>query len=190
MVRSGCGRSCGIRPSTGRQTSTAATPLRTPPPAACTAPKRNSPGSGRRNRRSRRQRAALLLPMAQCRSLLLSREKIPLLPGRRRRPLRSMDGSRHVRTPHKKPPRSRQKISISAHKQRHRSQWQQIRSGRDREYSWRNAGAKPPNGRQNKKEPYRAARSRRHKPCVQMGAAEPYPTGNVQHRLLASKSGR
>ena len=85
MARSGCGRSCGIRPSTGRQTSTAATLLRIPPPAACVGQKRNSPGSGRRNRRSSRRRAALLLPMPQSKSLLLSREKIPLLPDRSRR---------------------------------------------------------------------------------------------------------
>ena len=78
---------------------------------------------------------------------------------------------------------------ISAHRQRHRSQWQRNRSGRDSRYSWRNAGAKPPDGRQNKKEPYRAARSRRRKPCVQMGAAAPCPTGNVQRRLLTSKNG-
>lgn len=84
MARSGCGRNCGIRLSTGRQTSTAATLLRIPPPAACVGQKRNSPGSGRRDRRSSRRRAALLLPMAQSKSLLLSREKIPLLPGRSR----------------------------------------------------------------------------------------------------------
>ena len=107
-----------------------------------------------------------------------------------RRALRSVDGSRRARTPRKRPPRSRQKILISAHRQRHRSQWQQIRSGRDSRYSWRNAGAKPLDGRQSKSEPYRAAESRRHKPCIQMGAAAPCPTGNVQRRLLASKSGR
>ena len=39
-----------------------------------------------------------------------------------------------------RPPRSRQKILISAHRQRHRSQWQRNRNGRGREYSWRNAG--------------------------------------------------
>ena len=190
MARSGCGRNCGIRLSTGRQTSTAATLLRIPPPAACVGQKRNSPGSGRRDRRSSRRRAALLLPMAQSKSLLLSREKIPLLPGRSRGALRSVDGSRRARTPRKRPPRSRQKIPISAHRQRHRSQWQRNRSGRGREYSWRNAGAKSLDGRQNKKEPYRAARSRRHKPCLQTGTAAPCRTGNVQPRLLASRSGR
>ena len=190
MVRSGCGRSCGIRLSTGRQTSTAAIPLRIPPPAACVGQKRNSPGSGRRNRRSSRRRAVLLLPMPQSKSLLLSREKIPLLPFHSRRPLRSVDGIRRVRTPRKKLPRSRPKTPISAHRQRHRSQWQRNRSGRGREYLWRNAGAKPLNGRQSKNEPYRAARSRQRKPCVQMGTAAPCPTGNVQHRLLALKSGR
>ena len=130
MARSGCGRSCGIRLSTGRQMSTAATPLRILPSAACVGQKRNSPGSGRRNSRSSRRRAALLLPMPQSKSLLLSREKIPLLPGRSRRALRSVDGSRRARTPRKRPPRSRQKILISAHRQRHRSQWQRNRSGR------------------------------------------------------------
>lgn len=70
------------------------------------------------------------LPMPQGKSLLLSRKKIPLLPGRSRRPLRSVDGSRRARTPRKRPPRSRQKILISAHRQRHRSQWQRNRSGR------------------------------------------------------------
>ena len=176
MARSGCGRSCGIRLSTGRQMNMAVTPLRIPPPAACVGQKRNSPGSGRRNRRSSRRRAALLLPMPQCRSILLSMEKIPLLPGRSRRALRSVDGSRRARTPRKRPPRSRQKIPISAHRQRHRSQWQRNRNGRGREYSWRNAGAKLPDGRQSKSEPYRATRSRRRKPCVQMGAAAPCRT--------------
>lgn len=33
-------------------------------------------------------------------------------------------------------------------------------------------------------------RSRRRKPCIQTGTAAPCPTGNVQHRLLALKSGR
>ena len=116
-------------------------------------------------------------------------QKTQSLTERSRRPLRSVDGSRRVRTPRKKPPRSRPKTPISAHRQRHRSQWQRNRSGRDSRYSWRNAGAKPPDGRQNKKEPYRAARSRRRKPCVQMGAAAPCPTGNVQRRLLTSKNG-
>ena len=190
MARSGCGRSCGIRLSTGRQMNMAVTPLRIPPPAACVGQKRNSPGCGCCNRRSSRRRAALLQPMPQSKRLLPSREKIPLLPFRSRRPLRSVDGSRRVRTPRKKLPRSRQKILISAHRQRHRSQWQRNRSGRGSRYSWRNAGVKPLDGRQSKNEPYRASRSRRHKPCVQMGAAAPYPTGNVQHRLLASKSGR
>ena len=147
MVRSGCGRSCGIRSSTGRQTSTAATPLRIPPSAACVGQKKSSPGSGRRNRRNSRRRAALLLPMPQSKSLLLSREKIPLLPFRSRRPLRSMDGSRHVRTPRKRPPRSRQKISISAHRQRHRSQWQRNRSGRGSRRSFKSRVAKRPASR-------------------------------------------
>ena len=189
MARSGCGRSCGIRLSTGRQTSTAATPLRIPPPAACVGQKRNSSGSGRRNRRSSRRRAVLLLPMAQSKRNPPSSQKTQSLTERSRRPLRSVDGSRRVRTPRKKPPRSRPKTPISAHRQRHRSQWQRNRSGRDSRYSWRNAGAKPPDGKQNKKEPYRAARSRRRKPCVQMGAAAPCPTGNVQRRLLTSKNG-
>ena len=190
MARSGCGRSCGIRPSTGRQRSRAAIPLRIPPPAACVGQKRTPPGSRRRNRRSSRRRAALLLPMPQSKSLLLSREKIPLLPGRSCRALRSVDGSRRARTPRKRLPRSRQKILISAHRQRHRSQWQRNRSGRGREYLWRNAGAKPPDGRRSKNEPYRGTRSRRRKPCIQTGTAAPCPTGNVQHRLLALKSGR
>lgn len=176
-------------PSTGRQTSTAATPLRIPPPAACVGQKRNSPGSGRRNRRSSRRRAALLLPMPQSKSLLLSREKIPLLPGRSRRALRSVDGSRRARTQRKRPPRSRQKIPISAHRQRHRSQWQRNRSGRGREYSWRNAGAKLPDGRQSKSEPYRAAESRRHKPYIQTGAAAPCQTECVRSRYRTSKNG-
>ena len=167
----------------------AATPLRTPPPADCVGQRRNSPGSGRRNRRSSRRRAALLLPMPQSKSLLLSREKIPLLPGRSRRALRSVDGSRRARTPRKRPPRSRQKIPISAHRQRHRSQWQRNRNGRGREYSWRNAGAKLPDGRQSKSEPYRAAESRRHKPYIQTGAAAPCRTECVRSRYRTSKNG-
>lgn len=158
-------------------------------PAACVGQKRNSPGSGRRNRRSSRRRAALLLPMPQSKSLLLSREKIPLLPGRSRRALRSVDGSRRARTPRKRPPRSRQKILISAHRQRHRSQWQRNRSGRGREYSWRNAGAKLPDGRQSKSEPYRAAESRRHKPYIQTGTVAPCRTECVRSRYRTSKNG-
>lgn len=157
--------------------------------AACVGQKRNSPGSGRRNRRSSRRRAALLLPMPQGKSLLLSRKKIPLLPGRSRRPLRSVDGSRRARTPRKRPPRSRQKILISAHRQRHRSQWQRNRSGRGREYSWRNAGAKLPDGRQSKSEPYRATRSRRHKPYIQTGTVAPCRTECVRSRYRTSKNG-
>ena len=163
--------------------------MRMPPPAACVGQKRNSPGSGRRNRRSSRRRAALLLPMPQGKSLLLSRKKIPLLPGRSRRPLRSVDGSRRARTPRKRPPRSRQKILISAHRQRHRSQWQRNRSGRGREYSWRNAGAKLPDGRQSKSEPYRAAESRRHKPYIQTGTVAPCRTECVRSRYRTSKNG-
>ena len=115
--------------------------------------------------------------------------KIPLLPGRSRRALRSVDGSRRARTPRKRPPRSRQKILISAHRQRHRSQWQRNRSGRGREYSWRNAGAKLPDGRQSKSEPYRAAESRRHKPYIQTGAAAPCQTECVRSRYRTSKNG-
>ena len=127
--------------------------------------------------------------MPQSKSLLLSREKIPLLLGRSRRALRSVDGSRRARTPRKRPPRSRQKIPISAHRQRHRSQWQRNRSGRGREYSWRNAGAKLPDGRQSKSEPYRATRSRRRKPCVQMGVAAPCRAECVRSRYRTSKNG-
>lgn len=117
------------------------------------------------------------------------KEKIPLLPGRSRRPLRSVDGSRRARTPRKRPPRSRQKILISAHRQRHRSQWQRNRSGRGREYSWRNAGAKLPDGRQSKSEPYRAAESRRHKPYIQTGTVAPCRTECVRSRYRTSKNG-
>ena len=106
-----------------------------------------------------------------------------------RRALRSVDGSRRARTPRKRPPRSRQKILISAHRQRHRSQWQRNRSGRGREDSWRNAGAKLPDGRQSKSEPYRATRSRRRKQCVQMGAAAPCRAECVRSRYLTSKNG-
>ena len=129
------------------------------------------------------------LPMPQSKSLLLSREKIPLLPGRSRRALRSVDGSRRARTPRKRPPRSRQKIPISAHRQRHRSQWQRNRSGRGREYSWRNAGSKLPDGRQSKSEPYRAAESRRHKPYIQTGTAAPCRAECVRSRYRTSKNG-
>ena len=188
-ARSACGLSSGIRPSRGGGMNMAATPLRTPPPAACIGQKRNSPGSGRRNSRSSRRRAALLLPMPQSKSLLLSREKIPLLPGRSRRALRSVDGSRRARTLRKRLPRSRQKILISAHRQRHRSQWQRNRSGRGREYSWRNAGAKLPDGRQSKSEPYRAAESRRHKPYIQTGTVAPCRTECVRSRYRTSKNG-
>lgn len=109
--------------------------------------------------------------------------------GRSRRALRSVDGSRRARTQRKRPPRSRQKIPISAHRQRHRSQWQRNRSGRGREYSWRNAGAKLPDGRQSKSEPYRAAESRRHKPYIQTGAAAPCQTECVRSRYRTSKNG-
>ena len=88
-----------------------------------------------------------------------------------------------------RPPRSRQKILISAHRQRHRSQWQRNRSGRGREYSWRNAGAKLPDGRQSKSEPYRAAESRRHKPYIQTGTVAPCRTECVRSRYRTSKNG-
>lgn len=42
---SGCGRSCGIRPSTGRQTSTAATPLRMPRPRPASGRKGTHPAA-------------------------------------------------------------------------------------------------------------------------------------------------
>ena len=139
--------------------------------------------------RQRKKKPQEQPPMPQSKSLLLSREKIPLLPGRSRRALRSVDGSRRARTQRKRPPRSRQKIPISAHRQRHRSQWQRNRSGRGREYSWRNAGAKLPDGRQSKSEPYRAAESRRHKPYIQTGAAAPCQTECVRSRYRTSKNG-
>ena len=139
--------------------------------------------------RQRKKKPQEQPPMPQGKSLLLSRKKIPLLPGRSRRPLRSVDGSRRARTPRKRPPRSRQKILISAHRQRHRSQWQRNRSGRGREYSWRNAGAKLPDGRQSKSEPYRAAESRRHKPYIQTGTVAPCRTECVRSRYRTSKNG-
>ena len=69
------------------------------------------------------------------------------------------------------------------------TQWQRNRSGRGREYSWRNAGAKLPDGRQSKSEPYRAAESRRHKPYIQTGTVAPCRTECVRSRYRTSKNG-
>lgn len=162
----------------------------TPPPAACTAPKRNSLGSGRRNRRSRRRRAALLLPMPQSKSLLPSREKIPLpavsqpqtAAERGRQQTRQNAAQKAAKIKTKDAyigAQTETQVTVAAEPQR---QGQRV--------FMEERGRKAADGRQNKKEPYRAARSRRRKPCVQMGAAAPCPTGNVQHRLLASRSGR
>ena len=176
-ARSGCGRSCGIRPSTGRQTSTAATPLRMPPPAPASGRKGTHPaaeeetaGAAAGGRRSccRCHRAKAFCYQGKryhfCRAAATERCGAWTAAGAPERRAKGCQGQG-------------KKILISAHRQRHRSQWQRNRNGRDREYSWRNAGAKLPDGRQSKSEPYRAAESRRHKPYIQTGTAAPCRTG-------------
>ena len=151
----------------------AATPLRIPPPAACAGPKRNLPEAAEEEkRRSSRQRAVLLLPMAQ---LLIKRKRYHFcrLAAADRGAWTAAGASEH-RT--KKPPRSRKDIYIGAQTETQvtvaadpQRQGQRVFMGGTR------AQSRPMAGR-TKKSRIAPHRSRRHKPCVQMGAAAPYPT--------------